>query len=352
MLFNIKNFQSLIILFTLVFSSPIYSQVNQDAQAILDSKVNANIEPNNTAIEDPEKTGTADLPEYKYYDVEVVLFRHNNDSAINEEYWPAATYNEPIEEIQTSELPSQIETSPIYKPQDINNNQINTGFQAIEGFQTIEDNPIDESQNTFVNSKRLLANYNIEGKRFISLNSLVSPLDSEQLILNKEMQNLKYSRKYQLLAHFGWRQPGLNAKQALPVQLLFDQKYELISGEIKIVLSRYLHTKVDINLNEEVCRRSKLTAAEKLKAEEISKVKIEVQLNKQQNHQTAQEKNSNLTAAPTNKTVCKDESIHFKQSRKMRSKELHYIDHPVFGLLIQINPSIIKTEIQTELAKP
>ena len=35
---------------------------------------------------------------------------------------------------------------------------------------------------------------------------------------------------------------------------------------------------------------------------------------------------------------CVNKTYLFSQNRKMRSKELHYIDNPVFGLLVYVTP--------------
>jgi hypothetical protein len=39
--------------------------------------------------------------------------------------------------------------------------------------------------------------------------------------------------------------------------------------------------------------------------------------------------------------------FHMKNHRRMRSKELHYIDHPLVGMLIQINP-VVKPKNEVE----
>jgi len=40
---------------------------------------------------------------------------------------------------------------------------------------------------------------------------------------------------------------------------------------------------------------------------------------------------------------CVNQVYQFKQNRKMRSKELHYIDNPVFGLLIYVTPFTVSS---------
>jgi hypothetical protein len=45
-----------------------------------------------------------------------------------------------------------------------------------------------------------------------------------------------------------------------------------------------------------------------------------------------------------------ERTVNIKQRRRMRSNELHYIDHPLLGLLIKISPvELTKSEESTVL---
>jgi len=354
MLFIQNILQTVLLFIMLLYSIMLFAaEDNKHSDLIVPKKVINNIENIPTANEI-----NPDLPEYKYYDIEVILFRQKNNAGLYSEYWAEA------KEIQRNDY-----TTPIVNSQSIQDSfntdamqQKTTGFQAIEGFAAVDDTQIDNKYTITANTSRFLANYFIKGKQFRSLNNLVTPLDSEQLFLTKEKDHLKYSKKYQLLAHFGWRQPGLSQKQALPIQITFDPQYEQTFGEIKIVLSRYLHTKVNINSHEQICRR--VTGKENIQtteaisntdetASKTTKVKIEVELGQQQKQQQTVQQQNNINKEETPiKTLCKEENIQFKQSRKMRSKELHYLDHPVFGLLVKINPVKMISTMQTEQVKP
>jgi hypothetical protein len=175
------------------------------------------------------------------------------------------------------------------------------------------------------------------------------------------------SSRYELLLHAGWRQPGLERDQVLPVwikggriygneytsidnqieflesipqlnsnqqsenqdfafdeqtleslelQLLEQQSrkqhqglYEL-EGKITIALSRYLHTYTDL-----VLRRPRLTVDPK-------------------SRNAAQD--SYLAAYSADTRILNNHSL--KEHRRMRSKNLHYLDNPEFALLILITP--------------
>lgn len=114
------------------------------------------------------------------------------------------------------------------------------------------------------------------------------------------------------LFHQAWRQPVETGKRAEPIYLGPDLNRSgnfpppPFEGLIKISVSRYLHVELDILLN-----------------------------------------GANNTLAPVTPdgpaSVTRG-SIRFQASRRMRSGELHYIDHPRMGALIQIS--------RVELPKP
>ncbi len=175
------------------------------------------------------------------------------------------------------------------------------------------------------------------------------------------------SSRYELLLHAAWRQPGLDLEQVLPVWLKggriygneytsIDSQIELVDGnsqagdgenseaktyefdeqsleslelqlleeqntqnhdglyefegKITIALSRYLHTYTDL-----ILRRPRLS--------------VDPVLN-----------NAPLQAyAAANAADTRILNNHrIKEHRRMRSKNLHYLDHPEFAMLILITP--------------
>ena len=183
------------------------------------------------------------------------------------------------------------------------------------------------------------------------------------------------SPRYELLLHAAWRQPGLERGKALPVwikggriygneytsidnqieflesipqlnpdqqneeqtfafdeqsleslelQLLEQQAkqqhqglYEL-EGKITIALSRYLHTYTDL-----VLRRPRLTVD-----------------SKQRN--VAQDRY--LAAYSADTRILNNHRL--KEHRRMRSKNLHYLDNPEFALLILITPYVVPEDFE------
>ena len=178
----------------------------------------------------------------------------------------------------------------------------------------------------------------------------------DELRLTEAVVKIVHSPRYSLLAHTGWRQPGLDKEQALPVWIkggrIFGTEYTSIDdytslqemsnsdtaqssaesvnslfaptktsteiqadlyeleGKVTIALSRYLHAFADL-----VLRKPRLV------------IDPEFEVN--------------------NDNIFWDESLpgtrilnnhQLKEQRRMRSNRLHYLDNPEFSMLILITP--------------
>jgi len=171
--------------------------------------------------------------------------------------------------------------------------------------------------------------------------------------LNDIVTSLNESNLYRIILHSAWRQPGLSKSEAINVKInhiiptqsnnIDDQTNEqnlntsnmfiteqadideqetashneimntnktyVLSGYVKLILSRYLHLQIDLIYHE------------------------------MQNDVFDQFTND----------VFIEESLlpdifHIQQTRRLRSKELHYIDHPVISIIALITPYKIKTQ--------
>lgn len=155
-------------------------------------------------------------------------------------------------------------------------------------------------------------------------------LPKSLLNLNTEASNIAHDPNYNLLLHVSWLQP-LSYDHATPVHLYSKdnftdvhqlQPYDLnkqwkLDGVIAIKKSKYFEIDADLILN-------------KHKPTPLSKSIL------------AEEKTEMLL-------------YRLKQQRRMRESELHFIDNPVFGVLIKITPAskLVKRQaINTLEAKP
>lgn len=125
-------------------------------------------------------------------------------------------------------------------------------------------------------------------------------LAPEQLQLNTEYRKLMNGGAYHPVLHAGWVQPGLPEDQAKP----FDLTVLGVTnprGNVRVYLSRFLHVSLDISYQD----------AAAAPAEPLGNELREVAL------------------APRYRLVTE---------RQTRSGELHYFDHPAFGVLVKVTP--------------
>jgi len=155
------------------------------------------------------------------------------------------------------------------------------------------------------NWKQDLALPDFNGARVLASSSSASgksfqTVDSSRYRLQGEWNRLQSSSEYTPLLHTAWLQPGLSRDQAVGVILEAGAPSPVLggakplSGVVKVGLSRYLH--LDVNL----LYRKPLT--------------------------TASEDGTSF------------ETFQLSESRRMRSKEIHYLDHPMFGVIALITP--------------
>lgn len=187
-----------------------------------------------------------------------------------------------------------------------------------------------------------------------ALASGFTPLSQEELQLQDNVKRIVRSSRYNLLTHTGWRQPGLEENKTIPVWIkggrVFGRGYSSIDqittstelenneltetetqtesiinpvrsslpglyeleGQITITLSRYLHTKAELVLRKPTDTANVLQQNEELvTSDDLNLIELEGQL---------------LL------------NYGLSEQRRMRSKKLHYLDHPEFGVLVLITP--------------
>lgn len=155
------------------------------------------------------------------------------------------------------------------------------------------------------------------------------PLTKKEHRLQDQATRIEGSDSRRVLLHTGWRQPGMPRNKALNVyfkraipgtpaiavntessttsRLAQPQAGEL-EGMIKVILSRYLRVETDIVFRPQ--------------REEMQKDIFSLELLDQI-----------------------DQPIVYRQKqvrRRMRSRELHYLDNPVIGMLILVTPYEVK----------
>jgi hypothetical protein len=189
------------------------------------------------------------------------------------------------------------------------------------------------------------------------------------------LERLDKSVRYETLSYMAWRQRGLGKEQAVSVRVrggrkylpqtpvsadvefgLFEQNFEQgytpevlvrkytettapagsalyeLEGEVKIVLSRYLHIYTNLLLLKPVT----LTPVDPSAQEGIGIAGAD---NPGIVYSIAWTETATPNLAVKNENAI--ETLHgfnIKAHRKLRSGELHHLDHPLLGVLVQIKP--------------
>lgn len=130
---------------------------------------------------------------------------------------------------------------------------------------------------------------------------LVRPLRPDELKLGTEYRKLQVIAAYEPLVHAGWVLPGLPEADSAP----FDLKTLGVvnpRGTVRVHLIRYLHVTLDLTYQAAESATPAFGASDGL--EEVS-------------------------LAPR---------YRLTTTRSVRSGELHYFDHPAFGVLVRVTP--------------
>lgn len=145
-------------------------------------------------------------------------------------------------------------------------------------------------------------------------------LTLENSRLSKQLEKLQNRSDYQILVHEIWKQTGLDAKKAFPIAIdsekantaasttteSLESASSSLSGTITLIMSRYLH------INANLVYRKPLPL---------------------DNEDNDHSQSGNLY-----------ENYPVTFERRMRSKEIHYIDHPFIGMIILAVPFQIETQ--------
>ena len=170
----------------------------------------------------------------------------------------------------------------------------------------------------------------------VDLKSSYKVINPRNYHLMEQVKKISESKTQRVIFHTAWRQPGLDKKQALPIYFKreiapppviqgeessetvqnseTDSNKEpntspsILEGILRVTLSRYLHLEAELTLKNKVPDIVK--SDNPFSVLDNEEVRSEIQ---------------------------KQAVIHLKQKRRrIRSSELHYIDHPVLGMLIYI----------------
>jgi hypothetical protein len=278
-----------------------------------------------------------------WYQVEFIVFKNLNNNARQQEQWPSQKQltltkdTQSLNALLNIPLPRALQAAKeadelallqqeMTKPSSPKASSVRTDEDAIDattalidpdtiadktiGKNTLEKTPDDEKLQAIKAEPAPVA-------AFI-------PALAEQLVLKNQAKQLKYNSNYKVIYHGAWQQQLSDGQPMTSFRLAVEIDGNELDGTINIIRKRYLHVAADLWMHEIANNNFEINTALK-----------------QQKHRSVDNK-SVLTAenVTTNGQVI--EAIEyarlFKRER-MKSNELHYIDHPLMGMLIQITPS-------------
>jgi hypothetical protein len=116
-------------------------------------------------------------------------------------------------------------------------------------------------------------------------------LPENALRLKNEFARMRAASDVKPLLHIGWLQPGLAREEAVAINVRSEQRNgEWVEGSIRLGLSRYLHLETNLIYHR---------------------------------------KPDEEVGGPV---------FQLLESRRMRSREYHYLDHPLFGVIAVVTP--------------
>jgi hypothetical protein len=255
--------------------------------------------------------------EIPWYEVEVIIFANTQKTAGNTETWPENVVTAGYDHVLDLALPGFTPLKPNLPP-------VNT--QA-----SLKPVSLNEG-NVYANGAYVLLN-----KDFFQLNSIADRINS--------------SSQYDVVLHLAWRQPTFDEDKSLPVFVFngmlerdpapepisnpgLNQGYDFyvngleagpqyywLSGTLKLSVSRYLHLESDLHMK---LRTTKQEVIEQSPPPEAGGFGSFFGMAKEP------------TPIMIERPVLQDYRLY--ETRRMRSKEIHYFDHPMMGIVVKVTP--------------
>ena len=175
-----------------------------------------------------------------------------------------------------------------------------------------------------------------------------SVVDKDQYRLTVSAQKLERSSKYNLLLHISWRQPafrssdnsaiylhdGLDEINKSETQLQTNEQTDTIPsgpeperffGTFKLTLSRFLHIDIDMIYRDLIKKHTELLATETAMTDSES-VNNDPELQAQVNQDIYIDETATYDVR----------DFRLNTSRRVKPDEIHYFDHPLFGVITMV----------------
>lgn len=254
-----------------------------------------------------------------WYQVELIVFARKDDSG--QEHWPSnikLRYPGDWVELKDPSAPTDITTT-------------------------------SESENTGADSS-------LQSQSSIDLTKepyyLLPPTDRS---LNAQAQKLQRNPNFEVLFHNAWRQVITNKKSSKAILINGGQhfgEHQSLEGSIRLSVATYLELQTnlwfaqyDLNVGQEITQQwPEIPMRPNYAKSNLNTLSLDSEL---ELDQALASENATWASGSfgkddsvqeANSTYIARQIILLQQERDMRSSEVHYIDHPVLGLIIQITP--------------
>lgn len=167
------------------------------------------------------------------------------------------------------------------------------------------------------------------------------PADEE---FQQALRSIKLSSNYEIMTEASWNQPALDKDQAIPVLVQAGNEYGgyyELEGSITLVVSRYLHMNANLWLSEYIQQVEMIAPWWESSNTVTERFGIDGQQDPAKEDSLSYQEIDFSSQPSYAETVTRYESVRtvvLNESRRMRSGELHYLDNPMFGMLVKVVP--------------
>lgn len=173
-------------------------------------------------------------------------------------------------------------------------------------------------------------------------------LGKDALQLTDAAKRIRRSSRYTTLLHVAWQQPTYDRQQAQPIFFMEGMDAPLSAdetgppnprfvGTITLSVERYLHLAADLLYRQPVTQHSAIPVSD-------------LDLWYDRPYPTLREPQGPAYRLESWQAV---RGFRLKESRRMRSKRIHYLDHPFMGLVVVITPvKLPETEEEIQQTRP
>lgn len=301
----------------------------------------------------------------RWFRVELMIFSHQSDSAQSNEVWePTPLLSYPLESrflIEPSRIARNLEQFDASSEVDawglqtltINPLVVFDPDAPIDSIETITDT-IDAEARESVTDPNETGQLHTEPVLPVTPTPFVA-LKHSELEFRGKAAYMQRTGRYRTLYHETWIQPMADENSALPIILDHsgdDEDWPRLQGSIKFYLARYLHVETNIWLNTTgsyLPGEWRMPAAplgpksltivyppEPTPDPNIPELVIEKSFPIGEAASAFEERDIELE--PQAPAYPWRHAILLQQKRRMRSTEVHYIDHPLLGMVIKTTP--------------